>query len=67
MLPSAISRISAGPRAAVRPGRGRLGLPLPVLLLAGLGALLALVAVAALLTMGVTPTVAPVVTELPQS
>ncbi|MCA3243897.1 MAG: hypothetical protein INF43_01140 [Alphaproteobacteria bacterium] len=67
MLPSAISRLSQSPRRMARPGRGWLGLPLPLLIGAGLGALLALLAVAALLTMGVTPTVAPVVTELPQS
>lgn len=66
MLPSAISRVAGGQRNAGKPGRGLLGLSMVQMALLGALALGVLLMLAAALTMGVTPAVATVVTELPQ-
>jgi len=66
MLPTAISRVAGGHRRAGKRGRGPLGLSYLQLALLGVAALVLLLMLAAALTMGVTPTVTTVVTELLQ-
>lgn len=66
MLPTAISRVAGGYRSAGKPERGPRGLSYLQLALLGMAALVLLLMLAAALTIGVTPTVTTVVTELPQ-